>query len=1393
MKKFFRVALVCALAGATLLYTGCTKDYSEDINSLQAKVDSNTGAINTLKDQVAALEAAKTEHAQAIQAAQQAIKDLQAADVALDQRIKTLESQVATNTGDIATIKQQIKDLQAEDTAMKQRISDLETTVQAHQTWLQNLEANKADKSWVEETLKNYATVKALDDSVAALNAKLKVMNQAISDIKETLGDLSDALKVVQDSSAAHTTAIAEMRQDIAALQADMTKAKQDIITAQEAANKAQETANTALAKANALEQALKSYYTKSEVDEIVANLKKDFNDSLAKKVDLAVYEANKAEVDAKFKAVDAAIAAVIKGYTEADAALNARIDSLNQAVTEALGAKLDTTTFNEFVEQLNAALSGIQADIDKLMARVQSVTYVPEYDDGRITFNWALLGGEYEGYADAAVVEPVAELEDEDEPENYVIVEPAHVKYLIYGEDAPSVVEALVAAVKGGNDSILTFDVVRVLTRVNKDGVSIDITDAMVDDMNPNCIDLTIKPVGMKDIWWFETWKNDGYYNKSWWWNYYLLRVDEEEEAEAVEEPFPAFSMCLVLTNKDESKLITSEYRNVVPAQQPNFIEPVILKDTVDITYNEYADTVEIEYIDLEKHAVLGDHVMKFNYKGEQLTKEGLAEKGIVLPEITCSIEDTPDYSKAIDETKLPEDYIIITKDTVAFPATADANLKEVIKEGVGAENHVVFNYLIGGYYPVYAGALVKVVPVKVDVVVDIWETEDLVPFTWSYEKDAEVDAAILKGEAEQLYVRDSAWADDAAAIAKLAEFGVKPEDFAKKVPVDTASTVAFYYTDADGNVVKKEFTVAELAQAEAPAFNIAPFFDSTNEGKLMAEVTNFNFFVDTIGTLDSICYKAIYNLPSDEENYMEVTVTGKILFADRDRTPIVIDLPETTLPYVVNIRGEVADSLYDADGKQVPAVTTPFVDHKLTNDNLIDAFTKDLYNRADTLYMTVEGEDVNTPASVLIIVTAAQDKVPSEVPADHVLDFTTKHDINNNLTSGKEFEPYATYKSVDTLWYGQVVIINKTIKYDVDGIFEFERIPEYVAKTDDLNYYTTLQPWWKPDGSTTNFSIPVNGYDAHKVLLNQHFRVVDVLKSIETGEKVVCTEIATVEGTEATDETEATEGVQAGDLKAEYKDILARIFKLEEPGHIGEQVDSIPDPRNLTEVVVPAATGVVIDTNNVVSYYSESPEEDAVGNLYIVNNNGSKVALITNFNRGDAAPSPRLAEAGVVVERYENYVIKLYDPLMEIEPKTDVSAKINVNNSIITETSIYQFIQLKDKRGKNLIDSKQTDEGHYGWVKGNNTNGFETGVYTNDVYSLIFTNEMEFVSEVSDETKARIAFDAETGKLTYDNTLQTQLAVPIDIKLTINIEYPWGTRTKTVAVQFYNKPVGE
>ncbi|MDO4826847.1 MAG: PL29 family lyase N-terminal domain-containing protein [Bacteroidia bacterium] len=51
MKKIFRMAVVCALAGAALLYTGCTKDYSDDINDLKTRV-------STVESTVASLQAA---------------------------------------------------------------------------------------------------------------------------------------------------------------------------------------------------------------------------------------------------------------------------------------------------------------------------------------------------------------------------------------------------------------------------------------------------------------------------------------------------------------------------------------------------------------------------------------------------------------------------------------------------------------------------------------------------------------------------------------------------------------------------------------------------------------------------------------------------------------------------------------------------------------------------------------------------------------------------------------------------------------------------------------------------------------------------------------------------------------------------------------------------------------------------------------------------------------------------------------------------------------------------------------------------------------------------------------------------------------------------------------
>ena len=54
MKKIFRMALVCALAGATLMYTGCTKDYSDYINDLEKRVSDLENTVAKIQEQIGA-------------------------------------------------------------------------------------------------------------------------------------------------------------------------------------------------------------------------------------------------------------------------------------------------------------------------------------------------------------------------------------------------------------------------------------------------------------------------------------------------------------------------------------------------------------------------------------------------------------------------------------------------------------------------------------------------------------------------------------------------------------------------------------------------------------------------------------------------------------------------------------------------------------------------------------------------------------------------------------------------------------------------------------------------------------------------------------------------------------------------------------------------------------------------------------------------------------------------------------------------------------------------------------------------------------------------------------------------------------------------------------------
>lgn len=1433
MKKFFRVALVCALAGATLLYTGCTKDYSEDIHQLQQQVDNNAGLIKGLQDQVAALNAAKTALEEADRKANEAID-------ALKGRVSTLESTVATQGSDIAGLKTAIQTINGQIASLEARVKaneeaivriDTELAKKADKTYVDAELAKKADKTWVEE---NYTTVQAFNQYVAATNSRLDVLEDGVKALKDSIDRVNGRLEALEI--------------DVDKLQEGLSTAMTLIDKAQKAADKAQETADHAVSETEAIWKALEAYAKKYYVDSLVAEIRKDYNDKIGKKVDTSAYNAKMAEIDQKFVAVGKRIDGVIEAYKAADAALDKKIDSLDAAVKDALGTKVDTADFNAYVAAIRAELNDMHVDINKLLDRVQSLVYVPEYDDNQITLNWAVMDA-YNPYFEASAEIPASFTEEWDawaakaaEATNpseidldwiltnkfnsNVIVEPFHVKYRFYGKDAAATVKGLVQVVnENPEQAFLAFDAVRVKVRTLAEGDDVDfkIVAAEVDDLNADVIDLTVEPVGLPDYYYAYYWIKK--YAKTvvdvgetaFYYIYNNLPASlkreilafgaevfdptsEEVSAELQmlaqvylmlkdffsDENSPAFSVSLVLTDAEASRFITSAYNTAVPAQKPDVIDLQIWnKEGKDVSWKmapDYAEVVPIEYSDVEKHAVLGDHQLMFVYNGKPYTPAAFEEAfGLEIGEIVFRADTTQMYWKAINEGKLTVDNYIDMSCTDGAEGVCDVTtwLNEVNRYGVGAEEEVTVYYFVGHSF-VATTALVKVVPIERWLDVNLWETETQEAFKWDYTKDAATDAAIkFEGKNPKAYNRDSAVAKIApAALAFLDEAKITIDDFDHKRPDATCSFI-YTYRVVDGAEVVDTVKLADLLAADQPKLNIYPFFD---EDALLANVTNFEFEGVT-----KYVYDAIYKFPSNEEAAALMHVIGTIKIDDRDRTPMVITLPETVENIEVNLYVEAKDSLFDAAGNVVPKVETSLEEHHLGKADVTDAFSR-VSTRTWGVFQ------VNDPITTTAVLYAPNFKYDNQANyyANERLEYVTM-DLNgetvtnlvrNNTTAHTETEyladeanavnfrttfkvnafdlrnmfigPYANYESYLTLWYGQDVIVKKNFKFNNDGIFDYERIPEYVTYNADDDVFTTLQPLWQPDGSTTDFSIPVTSYDASKVLLNQHFRIRDVLND------VVVTDLK-------------------GNIKEDYS-YLRRQFWLENAD--GEKVTEIPDPRNFNpdwKVIIDNALTADTPFNeepNILSYYSKAPQTDVYGDLYLFNDNGSFFVLKTRFDR----------KAGD--ETYENYVIKLYDPLLDLKLTNDNEKQlINVNNSITTVTSIYEFLTLKDKRQKELIDAKTAN----GWVIGNNTNGFATGVTTDQVYSLSFTHKMDYLTEVSDETKARISFDEKTGKLTYDNTLQTQLANPIDIKLAISVEYPWGTRTADVVVEFYNKPVGE
>ena len=341
--------------------------------------------------------------------------------------VEGLQSELATKVTEVTTAY-----TDAISTA-KEEITSAYT--EAIATAIANLELSM--KEWVNEQLTGYYTIAEADALLLALKSELEgSLASQKSYLEELINNLSTSL----------TTQITTNKELIDALRADVTTAESNIATNAEAIaeNSAKILANVEAIAENsedivANEQLIAENKTLIEentalIDEnkgAITNLEKDVAENaeaIANNAALIAQNATAINNNAQAISDNAAAIAqlrtdlattkdeITEAYTEAIttaistldgelrdqiatevATINNRIDNEVKAINTAIASLTErVATLEKEVEEIQTSLTEIREDIDKiredisnLMERIQSISYIPKYSDGRATLRY--------------------------------------------------------------------------------------------------------------------------------------------------------------------------------------------------------------------------------------------------------------------------------------------------------------------------------------------------------------------------------------------------------------------------------------------------------------------------------------------------------------------------------------------------------------------------------------------------------------------------------------------------------------------------------------------------------------------------------------------------------------------------------------------------------------------------------------------------------------------------------------------------------------------------------------------------------------------------------------------------------------------------------------------
>ena len=372
-----------------------------EIEKIKARLDIIEAAINTINQQIAAinssiddLKGVDAELKGYIESLQTTAADLQSQIDATNAEIENVKKEMGdeidaveqsllnkldnlktTLEGELATIKVNIEALKAKDTELEGKITTLETYVNNQL---------QATEDWANATFATLAQYQEVQTTIAGIKIDISAINTAMADLETRINN-----KIATDIKAAIDALRAELGADYAAKIEAATNAVTSAYTDAIATTKtAIEVAYTKdIADAIAASETSMKAWVNGKLQEVYAEIADVQADLAALAASVATDEELAAAVAAQQDALKQAKSELTATY---EAAIKKAIEDNNDAIAAAI-----TTATNNLQSQINSIkseitnikerLAALEGKVENLIARIQSIRFLPEYSDGKV------------------------------------------------------------------------------------------------------------------------------------------------------------------------------------------------------------------------------------------------------------------------------------------------------------------------------------------------------------------------------------------------------------------------------------------------------------------------------------------------------------------------------------------------------------------------------------------------------------------------------------------------------------------------------------------------------------------------------------------------------------------------------------------------------------------------------------------------------------------------------------------------------------------------------------------------------------------------------------------------------------------------------------------------